>query len=190
MAKKFTIRGKTYDLDDAADLVSIQNAMVPDNWPGKKADCVRLFIALQGMLSLQLARHFAANFKQISKAAQEEQAEGGSARIGVAFNFEIDQTSPLVAAITKLSMGFSVKHKTEGKPQTFDLTQGELPLGDDDMTDVFNTKSLEEEAKEKDEPKPEEGAENPPEPVPFDPDATPTPAGEEKPKRSRKKKND
>src|SRR6266567_2646738 len=117
MSKKFTIRGKTYDLADAADLVSIQNALVPDNWPGKKSDCVRLFLALQEMLALQIRRHFAANFKQLAKSAIEESEDGGSARIGSTFAFEIDLTSPLVAALTKLKMSFSVKHGTEGKPQ-------------------------------------------------------------------------
>lgn len=142
MSKKFTIRGKTYDLADAADLVSIQNALVPDNWPGKKSDCVRLFLALQEMLALQIRRHFAANFKQLAKSAIEESEDGGSARIGSTFAFEIDLTSPLVAALTKLKMSFSVKHGTEGKPQTFDLTQGELPLDGDDMSQVLNPRSL------------------------------------------------
>lgn len=149
MSKKFTIRGKTYDLADAADLVSIQNALVPDNWPGKKADCVRLFLALQEMLALQIRRHFAANFKQLAKSAIEESEDGGSARIGSTFAFEIDLTSPLVAALTKLKMSFSVKHGTEGKPQTFDLTQGELPLDGDDMSQVLNPKSLADESAEK-----------------------------------------
>lgn len=147
MSKKFTIRGKTYDLADAADLVSIQNALVPDNWPGKKSDCVRLFLALQEMLALQIRRHFAANFKQLAKSAIEEAEDGGSARIGSTFAFEIDLTSPLVAALTKLKMSFSVKHGTEGKPQTFDLTQGELPLDGDDMSQVLNPRSLTDEGK-------------------------------------------
>ena len=157
MSKKFTIRGRTYDLNDASDLVSIQNALVPDNWPGNKPDCVRLFIAIQEMLALQLRRHLAVNFKAISKAAQEDAAEGNPAKIGVSFVFELDQTSPMVAAITKLKMSFSVKHSTEGKPQTYDLTQGELPLETDDMSEVFDTRSL---AREKEEAK--EGKEDAP----------------------------
>lgn len=148
MSKKFTIRGKTYDLEDAADVVSIQNALVPENWPGKKADCVRLFLALQDMLSKQIARHLAANFRQISKSAQEELADGGSGKVAVSFAFEIDQTSPLVAALTKLKMSFSVKYATDGKPQTFDLTQGELPLDGDDMTEVMDVGSIARENKE------------------------------------------
>jgi hypothetical protein len=150
MSKKFTIRGKTYDLDDAADLVSIQNALVPENWPGKRADGVRNFIATQEMLALQLRRHLAANFRIISKTAQEEVAEGGTGKVKVSFAFEIDQTSPMVVAITGLAMSFSVKHGTKGKPQTYDLTQGELPLEGEDMTSVFDTKTTESEADAKD----------------------------------------
>lgn len=147
-SKKFTIRGRTYNLEDAADLVSIQNVLAPENWPGKKGDAVRLFLALQEMLALQVRRHFAANFKTLAKTALEEGAEGGSARIGATFAFEVDFTSPLVAALTKIKMNFSVKHGTEGKPQTHDLTQGELPLDGDDMTAVFETKKLTEEKKD------------------------------------------
>jgi hypothetical protein len=146
MNKKFTIRGKTYDLEDAADLVSVQNALSPENWPGKRADAVRLFLALQSMLAHQLSRHFAANFKKLASTAIEEGADGGAQKIGATFTFEIDFTSPLVAAITKLKMGYSVRHGTEGKPQTHDLTQGELPLDIDDMSQVLNPKSLAEEA--------------------------------------------
>jgi hypothetical protein len=90
----------------------------------------------------------AANFKTITKACQEDAVESGSAKLGVTFTFEIDQTSPLVAAITKLGMGFSVKHGTKGKAQTFDLTQGELPLDGEDMSEVLDTRSLAKEAEE------------------------------------------
>lgn len=144
MAKKnkVTIRGKTYDLDDAADVVSIQNALVPDNWPIKKADCVRLFLSLQNMLALQLKRHLAANFKRIIKTALEEAEDNnGAAREAVSFGFEIDVTAPQVAAITKLKMSYSAKYSTEGKPQTHDLNQGEFL--DDDMSVVFDVKSVE-----------------------------------------------
>lgn len=191
MSKKFTIRGKTYDLADAADLVSIQNALVPDNWPGKKSDCVRLFLALQEMLALQIRRHFAANFKQLAKSAIEESDDGGSARIGSTFAFEIDLTSPLVAALTKLKMSFSVKHGTEGKPQTFDLTQGELPLDGDDMSQVLNPRSLTDETTKEEKG---EGSPNPEPPAPGEGEVTPentpgdTPPAQRK--RSRPKKSD
>jgi hypothetical protein len=163
MSKKnqVTIRGKTYDLDDAADLVSIQNALVPDNWPIKKADAVRLFLSLQNMLALQLKRHLAANFKGLIKAAIEEGEEAGAAKIGASFAFEIDVTAPQVAALTKLKLSFSVKHGTEGKPQTHDLTQGEFL--DDDLSVVFDVKSLEKEKDEKPAPA------NEPPPIPADP---------------------
>jgi hypothetical protein len=198
MSKKFTIRGKTYDLDDAADLVSIQNALVPDNWPGKRADGVRNFIATQEMLALQLRRHLAANFKTISKTAQEEVAEGGNGKVKVSFSFEIDQTSPMVVAITGLSMSFSVKHGTKGKPQTYDLTQGELPLEGEDMTSVFDTKTTESEGEKPDEDEEKKDGEKPagekvefPGGAPAGGDVTPenTPGDtEQPPKRGRKAK--
>lgn len=143
-----TIRGRTYNMDDAADLVSVQSVLIPDEWPGKRGDGVRLFNALQEMLALQLRRHFAANFKQLARAAIDEGADGGAAKIGATFAFEVDFTSPMVAALTKLKMSFSVRHGTEGKPQTYDLTQGELPLEGDDMSVVFDVKSLVTEAQE------------------------------------------
>lgn len=189
-SKKFTIRGRTYNLEDAADLVSIQNVLAPENWPGKKGDAVRLFLALQEMLALQVRRHFAANFKTLAKTALEEGAEGGSARIGATFAFEVDFTSPLVAALTKIKMNFSVKHGTEGKPQTHDLTQGELPLDGDDMTPVFDTKKLAEE-KKADEPAPTGDTPPPPDTTgDVTPENTPGDTPPPPPPRSRKgKKN-
>lgn len=209
MDKKVTIRGKVYNLDDTADLVSIQNALVPDNWHGKKADAVRLFISLQNMLGLQLKRHLAANFNGLMKAAIEEGEDSGAAKIGAAFRFEIDFTVAQVAAITKLGLGYSVKHGTEGKPQTHDLTQGEFLA--DDMSVVFDTHSIEKEkeeaqeaeraakeatAKEKKDAKAKDAGtveQFPPgDAAPLPGDATPenTPgdaAAVDKPKRSRKK---
>ena len=148
MKKKFTIKGRTYDLEDAADLVSIQNALVPDNWPTKKADCVRLFLSSQEMLSLQLKRHLAANWKAICKAAQENQEPdgGGRAELAIGFGFTLDQTAPMIAAISKIKMAFSVKHSTEGRPITHDLSQGEFL--DEDMSVVFQTGGIEKEKAE------------------------------------------
>ena len=146
--QKFTIRGKTYDLADAADLVSIQNALVPDNWAGKKADGVRLFLALQEMGAHQLRRHLAANFKKIAQVALEEGADGGTAKIGLTFSLEVDFTSPMVAALTKIALGYSVRHGTTGKPMTHDLTQGELPGLESDMTAVLDTGSIDREKAE------------------------------------------
>lgn len=143
--RKFTIKGRTYDLSDAADLVSIQNALVPENWTGKKGDLVRLFLVLSDMAALQFRRHFAANFKKLAKAALEEQADGGSARIGTTFAIEIDLTSPMVAALTKIKMSFSTKTSTDGKPQTIDLTQDELPLDEGDMSEVLEPGGLDRE---------------------------------------------
>jgi hypothetical protein len=143
------------------------------------------------MLALQIRRHFAANFKQLAKSAIEESEDGGSARIGSTFAFEIDLTSPLVAALTKLKMSFSVKHGTEGKPQTFDLTQGELPLDGDDMSQVLNPRSLTDEGKKEekgdtpssDAPPPGEGDVTP-ENTPGDEAATPPARKRGRPKKS------
>ncbi len=143
MAKqqKVTIRNKTYDLDDAADLVSIQNALVPENWPAKKAEGVRLFISLQNMLAKKFKQHFAANFKGLMKSAVEEGEDGGAARIGATFKFEIDVTVPQVAALSKNALNYSVKHGTEGKPQTHDLTQGEFLDEENDV--ILDTHAIE-----------------------------------------------
>jgi len=151
MAKqnKVTIRGKTYDLDDAADIVSIQNALVPPNWPLKRPDAVRLFVSLQNMAALQFKRHFAANFKGLLKAALEEGEDSGSAKIAANFGFEIDVTAPQVAALTKLGLKYSVKHGTTGKPQTHDLTQGEFL--DDDGSVVVSDADLDKEKKDAEE---------------------------------------
>ncbi len=150
-SQKVLIRGKVYDLADTADLVSIQNALVPDNWPGKKADGVRHFLAVSEMLSFQIKRYVAARYQKIAKAALEEGADGGAAKMGVTFGFEIDFTSPLVAALTKMKLSFSVRDVLEGKPQTVDLTQSnfydKLDEGDD-MGKVLDTSSVERETEE------------------------------------------
>lgn len=151
---KVTIRGKVYDLDDIGDVIAVQSALVPENWPIKKADCVKVFISLQNMLAFEFKRHLAANWKAICKAIQEEANEpGGVARLAVAFNFEVDQTAPTVAAFSKSKMSFSVKHSTEGKPRTHDINQGEF-LGDD-LSVVLDVKGFAREAAEP-EPKAEE----------------------------------
>jgi hypothetical protein len=155
--QKVTIKGKVYDLADTADLVSIQNALVPDNWPGKKADGVRHFLAIQEMLGFQIKRYVAARYKNIAKAALEEGEEGGAAKMGVSFSFEIDFTSPLVAALTKMKLSFSVRNVLEGKPQTVDLTQSNFyDKLDEDMGKVLDTGLVEREVAEADAEKADE----------------------------------
>lgn len=150
-SQKVLLKGKVYDLADTADLVSIQNALVPDNWPGKKADGVRHFLAVSEMLSFQIKRYVAARYQKIAKAALEEGADGGAAKMGVTFGFEIDFTSPLVAALTKMKLSFSVRDVLEGKPQTVDLTQNDFfdKLDEqDDMSKVLDPSSVERETEE------------------------------------------
>ena len=162
MNEKVTIKGKTYDLEDTADLVSIQNQLVPDNWKLSRAACVKLIIRLGVMLSFQFLRHWYANARMIIKAALEEGESGGKAEQTVAFTFKIDVTAPQVAAITALRMGGAMKFGTTGTPQTYDLTQVELPL-DPDMGKVFDTGSLAAEAAathQKEPPEAGEGAGN------------------------------
>lgn len=147
--QRVTIKGKTYNLADTADLVSIQNALVPDNWPGKKPDGVRHFLAIQEMLGFQIKRYVAARYKNIAKAALEEGEEGGAAKMGVSFSFEIDFTSPLVAALSKMKLSFSVRNVLEGKPQTVDLTQSDFyEKLDEDMGKVLDVSSVERETEE------------------------------------------
>ena len=151
-----TIRGKSYNMDDLQDAVSIQKALVPDNWPLEKSAGVKLFLSLQNMLALQLKRHLAANFKRILRNAFEEaEDEGGKAAQAVSFTFEIDVTAPQVAAITKLKMAGSSKFLTTGKPVTHDLTQGEFL--DENLGVVLDVKGFaEEQATPPEEEKPEE----------------------------------
>ena len=150
--QKFTIRGKTYNLAEAADLVSIQNALVPDNWPGKKPDGVRHFLAIQEMLGVQIRRYVAAKYQKIAKAALTEGADGGESKMKVTFAFEIDFTSPLVAALADMKLSFSVRDVLEGKPQTVDLTQANffevLEEQEADMTPVMDTGSVEREVEQ------------------------------------------
>lgn len=142
-SRKMTIRGRTYDLDDIGDLASIQSVLVPDNWTGRKADCVNLFLSMQNMLSLQLKRHLAANWKTIVKTAMEEGEDNNKAQVALGFTFTIDMTAPTVATIAAHKLSFSVKHETKGKPQTHDLSQGEFL--DDDMNVVLDVKGFEKE---------------------------------------------
>ncbi len=126
MSTKIQIKGKTYDLEDPNDLAKVQALLVPANWPGSKKDGVRLFQTVSTMLTAQLLRHLAFNWKQITKIAQEEASEGNRAAVPIAFGFEIDQTAPSVAAIAGIKMSYSAKFSTKGKPQTHDLNQGDL----------------------------------------------------------------
>lgn len=151
MSSKVTIRGRTYNLDDVDDLASIQAVLVSDNWPGKRSEGVRLFLSLQNMLSLQLKRHLAANFKSIMKAAFEEAEGDGKAAVAIAYNFTIDMTAPTVATIAAHKIGYSIKHGTTGKPMTHDLNQGEFL--DNDMSVVFDVNGF---AKENSAPPAEE----------------------------------
>ncbi len=190
MSKKptVTIRGRTYNLDDVGDITSIQNILVSENWNGSKRDGVALFLSLQNMLSMQLKRHLAANFKMVMKTAMEEGAEErGKAQVALSFAFTIDMTAPTVATIAAHKLGFSVKHETKGKPQTHDLNQGEFL--DEDMGVVFDVKGFE---KENSAP-PDEPQESPALP-PADTDGEVTPESENDadtpPKKKKRAKKD
>lgn len=124
------IHGRTYDLNDLPDSVKVQNMLCPENWPGTKKDAVRHFLALRSLVMHQLGRHFAANFKKIAQRCMEEAEEQQPARVSIGFSFEVDMSAPTVAALAAHKMSFSVKHETKGKPQTIDLNQEELPLGE------------------------------------------------------------
>lgn len=126
MTSKITIKGKTYDLEDPSDLAKVQALLVPANWPVSKKDCVRSFQATAAMLCSDLLRSLAFNWKNITKIAQEEAAEGGKATVACSFGFEIDQTAPTVAAIGGQKLGYSAKFSTKMKPRVVDLNQTEL----------------------------------------------------------------
>ena len=186
MAKKITIRGRQYDLNEIADLASIQNVLVAENWPLTKAEGVNLFLSLQNMLALQLKRHLAANFRTLMKTALEEGEEnGGKAQVSAAFAFTLDLTAPTIATISAHKLGFSVKHETKGKPQTYDLAQGEFL--DDDMQVVMDVKGFEKENAAP--PEPEAGAPDPTAGGEVTPENTPGDT-EAKPNKRRGKKSD
>lgn len=126
MNSKITIKGKTYDLEDPSDLAKVQAILVPTNWPTAKKDCIRAFQATAAMLCADLVRSLAFNWKNLSKIAAEEAAEGGKASVACAFGFEIDQTAPTVAAIGSQKLGYSAKFATKMKARVVDLNQTEL----------------------------------------------------------------
>lgn len=126
MTSKITLKGKTYDLEDPSDLAKVQAILVPSNWPGTKKDCVRAFQAVAAMLTADLIRALAFNWKNISKIAAEEGAEGGKAAVACSFSFEVDQSAPTVAAIGAQKLGYSAKFSTKMKPRLVDLNQAEL----------------------------------------------------------------
>lgn len=144
MTHKIQIKGKTYDLEDPSDLAKVQALLVPPNWPVQKKDCVRAFQAVASMLCADLVRALAFNWKNITKIAQEEAAEGGKATVSCGFSFEVDQTAPTVAAIAGQKLSFSAKFSTKMKPRVLDLNQPELfeklsedggePMDLDDLT--------------------------------------------------------
>lgn len=137
------IGDREYDMSEIADVAQLQATLVPDNWPGNKADCVRLFLQTSELLAFQFKRHLAHNWLKLCKTARESADEGDPAKIKAGFAFELDQSAPLVAAITKCKMSFSATHSTESKPITRDITQGEF-LGDD-MSVILDTKALDRE---------------------------------------------
>ena len=126
MTVKITIGGREYDLSDVQDAVAVQGNLVPSNWPTSPAECVRLFTATAEMLSYQLKRHLGANWQKICKQTQDEIADNNPGRIKIAFNFELDQSAPSVAAIAGHSLNYGMQHKTKGKPMTYDINQGDF----------------------------------------------------------------
>lgn len=214
MSTKNTVKigDREYDLSEVADVAQLQAQLVPDNWPGNKADCVRLFLQTSELLAFQFKRHLAHNWLKLCKTAQEAHEDGDPAKVKAGFSFELDQSAPLVAAITKCKMSFSATHTTESKPITKDITQGEFLA--DDMSVILDTKALDREMEAAEKPADGEGGEGgeagerapadtagadggaPGEGNPPDPDADPklssdappagegasAPAGEEKPK--------
>ncbi len=182
MKDKVTIRGRVYDLNDVADLASIQDVLVSDNWTGSKKDGVNLFLSLQNMVAFQLKRHFAANFKMVMKTAMEEAKSAeetgsdGKAQVTLGFSFTVDMTAPTVATLAAHKLSFSVKHETKGKAQTHDINQGEFL--DDQMGVVLDIKGFAEENSTPADPE-----------VPADPgDGTGPAATAPKKKRSKKGK--
>lgn len=173
MTSKITIKGKTYDLEDPSDLAKVQALLVPVNWPAAKKDCVRAFQATAAMLSADLVRSLAFNWKNITKIAAEEAAEGGKAAVACSFSFEIDQSAPTVAAIGGQRLGYSAKFSTKMKPRIVDLNQAELF---EKLTESDGPMDLDEiTAPPPEEEKTEDGTE-------------PEAGAAEKPKRGRKKK--
>ena len=124
MPIKITIGGREFELSQAEDAIAVQGNLVPANWPTSPAECVRLFTSTTEMLCYQLKRHLGANWQKICKQTQEEKADNNPATLKINFAFTLDQSAPTVAAIAEHSLGFSVAHKTKGKPQTYDINQG------------------------------------------------------------------
>jgi hypothetical protein len=154
---KVTIAGKAYNLDEIADLAKIKVQLVPEDWPGSASSCVRVFISLQEMLSFQLKRHLAYNWKKICHTAHEEANDGNPARVKLSFTFEVDQSAPTVAAIAAHALSFGVQHKTKGKPMTHDTAQGDFfeDFGDALDTEAFGKEISGEDDEKKEDDQPE-----------------------------------
>lgn len=143
-----TIHGRVYDLENLADATSIQAVLVPDNWKGRRSDCVRLMQRTQEMLAHELKRHLAHNWQRLCKTAIENKEDGKGASVDVTFKFSLDQSVDTLAAITDHAMGFSAKYGTKGKPKTSDLAQAELNL---DPSETVDAGSIERESTAADE---------------------------------------
>lgn len=141
--KKVTVNGRPYDMDKLEDVASLQALLVPANFGAPKKDGVRLFLSLQNMTAVEWKRHLAHNFSKILATAQDQRDDNEPAVVSVAFSCEINLTALTVAAIGKPQMSFSRKFKTQGKPKTHDINQGEFL--DDDLTVVLDVGALDKE---------------------------------------------
>src|SRR5580704_149179 len=110
MKKEVTVHGRTYDMEKLADATSIQAELVPDNWPGTKSDCVRNMLTIQEMISHELRRHLAHNWRHICKTVQENKEDGDGATLKLTLKFEIDQSVPTLAAIRAHALSYSAKY--------------------------------------------------------------------------------
>ena len=124
---KIMLGGREYDLSKPEDVVDALPLLVPANWPGQAEDCVKLFTNTVEMLCSLLRRHMAKKWLKICKVTQQNIEDNGDGVLKITFTFEIDQSVPTTAAISKNSVAFSAgTEKSEGYAQTCDLTQGDF----------------------------------------------------------------
>lgn len=140
---KVTLHGRVYDMEKLVDATSIQAELVPDNWPGTKADCVRLMMATQDILCHELRRHIAHNWRHACKTIQENKADGEGASLKLTFKFELDQSVPTLAAIRSNALSYSANYGSTAKAKSFDITQGDF-FGD--LSATVDATSLDQEA--------------------------------------------
>lgn len=136
MKPKIKVGERLYDPNELEDAKLLETVLLPPEWPIEPREGVRLFSALQGIITHALSRHLANDFKNIVKIGMEQAGDGEDPTVKVGFNFDIDFRAIQVAAVGGLKMSFSKKFTSTSKPVTMDINQPELFDEDGNINDT------------------------------------------------------